>query len=121
MKQSEKSDKNKTKKRAIIENLANGKTVTKTCDLVGINPDTFYEWCKDKNFKDAIQKAKDSRIEIAEDSLLVQVIKGIPISTIFYLCNRASDRWHNVNKIEHNLSNENIDKVINSISDLLKK
>lgn len=109
------------RRNALIENLANGHGVKESCDLSNISHATYYKWiATDSKFKTAIEKAKDSRIQIAEDSLLEQVKKGNPTSTIFFLCNRAPDRWRNILKNENEKAiNFNIfTGLINAIKDL---
>ena len=88
-------------KNAILKSLENGATVVRACKAAKINRDTFYTWLKkDAAFFEAVQIAKESRIEVAEDALFNNIIKGNPASIIFFLCNRASSRWRNVQKVE---------------------
>jgi len=43
-----------------------------------------------------------SLIDLAESQLLVNIKKGNIVALIFFLCNRAGDRWQNVNRGEQN-------------------
>ncbi len=92
-------------KEAIIASLLNGATVKAACKAAKTNRDTYYAWLKDdKEFADAALKAKDSRIEIVEDALFNRASRGNVTAQIFFLCNRAPERWKNVQKIEASLT-----------------
>jgi transposase-like protein len=98
-KQSDKSDKNALKKDAIIENLANGNSIVKSCKLSTISHDTFYRWYKeDAAFRAGIDAAQQGRIKLVEDSLYITALKGNTTAMIFYLCNRCPENWKNLNE-----------------------
>ena len=116
------------KKKALIKMLSSQDIfVSSACKNCGIDRGTYYSWVRnDKEFALAIQDAKESHIQIAEDSLLKQVVAGVPVSTIFYLCNRAPERWKNVQRVENvPMTNPDIARDIAErkaeVSDLLRK
>jgi hypothetical protein len=98
-----KSDKSDTIKKAIIKSLEIGNTVSMACSDTGISRDTFYRWLtKDPDFKQEVEIAQNSRIKIVEDALYKNAVdNGNVTAQIFFLCNRYSERWQNVNKVEH--------------------
>lgn len=68
------------RKKALIEamrvNLGN---VTKSCELVGINRKTFYEYLKDdEEFKESIEEVGESALDFVE-SKLFQRIEGVEV------------------------------------------
>jgi len=101
-KNSVKSDKNKKKKEALIKNLQQGNTVTKACKNTKISRDTYYRWkYEDEAFKEQVEIAKESRIEIVEDANYAKAVGGNVTAQIFFLCNRCPTRWKHVNRVEH--------------------
>ena len=108
--------------KAIGKSLNNGTTITAACKAVSIRPQTLWNWRKENPKIEAfIQKALDNQIQIVEDALFKRavgyqyeevtkerqesesekriakvVIKEVlPDTTaqIFYLTNRAPDKW----------------------------
>lgn len=90
------------KKEAILQSLENGSFVSTACEKAGIDRGTFYNWCiADRKFYEAVEASKRGQIGVAEDSLYKNVVRGNITAQIFFLCNRARDKWQNVNKVEH--------------------
>jgi hypothetical protein len=93
-------------KKALLESLDKGATVTAACESAGIARKTFYEWLKeDLNFCNEISHSQQGAILTVEDALYrnaTQGGKGFGDTTaqIFFLCNREPDRWKNVNRVE---------------------
>lgn len=84
----------------IIKSLTKGSTVSQACKNAGISTFTFYSWCRyDKRFNDMVENAKESRIKIVEDALLKSAKAGVTQAQIFYLKNRAKDKWSDT--VEH--------------------
>lgn len=94
-------------KQSLIKNLEAGSSIEGACKKSKISKKTFYEFFKeDKEFADAVQKAKLSQIIVAEDMLYKKMQEGNMIAIIFYLCNRSPDRWKNVQRVETQHSGE---------------
>jgi len=76
--------------------------ISATCEKLKISRDTYYKWLKkDKKFKKSIEEVKDLMINEAETQLLKNIKMGKETSLIFFLVNRAPDRWRSINKVEH--------------------
>jgi hypothetical protein len=96
------ANKVKAVKKAIIKSLEKGAYITAACKAAKISPVTFYEWLrKDKEFAKSVDIAQESRIGIVEDALFKRAEKGNMTAIIFFLCNRAGDRWKSLTKVEH--------------------
>ena len=92
---------------AIIAGLSNGASVGRACQAANLNRATFYEWCNtDAGFKKQVDEAKESLIGVAEDCLVIEMKKGKGWAICFFLCNRAPDRWKNIQKVEASILNE---------------
>lgn len=109
---------NLKKKKILVENLANGLSITQACQNAGIDRRTYYNWSQDPNIRKEIEEAKDSRLQIVEDALYKKAVEGNPTCLIFYLCNRAPEKWKSILKTEHKI--EDIDKILDSIAQVLK-
>lgn len=68
--------------------------ITEACKSVAISRRTFYVWKEgDKAFFKDVQDIDASLVDMAESSLLLQIKKGNMTGIIFFLTNKASDRW----------------------------
>lgn len=75
--------------------------ISSTCEAIGISRETYYEWRKRYGkFDQACDDIEMSLIDFAESQLLQNIKAGKETSLIFYLCNRAPDRWKNIQKSE---------------------
>ena len=62
---------------ALYKSLVRGATITKACQEAGIARHTFYIWTyNDPKFKQIMERAKRSRIQMVEDALFVSAMKG---------------------------------------------
>lgn len=78
----------------ILASLKQGSSVAKAIRAVDIDYATFWHWRKQNPRLDNLVRAiKESRVEVVEDSLYVNAVKGNIIAQIFFLKNRASNRW----------------------------
>ena len=90
------------KKAAVIESLSNGATVEAAAKGADIAVRTLYHWkAADSKFKADWIAAMESRVDAVEDSLYTKATGGHILAAIFWLCNRARDRWEHVAKIQH--------------------
>lgn len=88
-------------KNAIIQSLKNGDTLIHASELAKVNRQTVYNWmATDKKFYKAVEEAKLSRVQVAEDALYKLIANGNVTAIIFFLCNRAPEKWKNVNKVD---------------------
>ncbi len=97
----------KDKKRieVILGSLRAGSSVVKACKSTDITHETFYQWYKkDKRFASKVDAIRDSRVLIVEEVFYQKLVEGkaAPVEYIFYLKNRAPERWKDVN--EHKVS-----------------
>lgn len=98
-------------KQAVLASLAQGATVQAACKAARIGRRSYYDWrASDPDFTAEADKALAARIGVVEDALFRAASepdnsgKTNVTAAIFFLCNRAPERWRNVNKVE--VSNE---------------
>lgn len=116
-----------TIKKAIVLSLEQGSTRQSAYGAADVSSTTFRNWLnKDDKFALAVINAELKAVKSVEGALYkramgyehpedkifckdgivttVPTIKHHPPDTgslVFFLCNRAGDEWHNVNKLEH--------------------
>ena len=86
--------------------------VTQACEAAKITRTTFYDWKKaDPAFTQACDDIEYSLIDFAESNLLKNIQAGKEGAVIFFLCNRAPDRWRNVQRVEgyHRVETSDLD------------
>jgi len=83
----EDQERTKIKKRLFLEHYSKSfGVVTVTCEKIGIDRCTFYEWRDhDPDFAEALQKTEDTRNDVAEDLLFVKMHQLDGASIRFYL------------------------------------
>jgi len=97
---------------AVLENLRHGNGIQKSCTLAGITHVTFWRTRKtDPELETEYQQILDSRTQIVEDALFKNACgykkndgTEVPPNTtaqIFWLKNRAGDRWRDVQDYRH--------------------
>ena len=75
--------------------------VSAMCEALGISRQSWYQWkIKSPDFADAIKETEASMIDFAETQLFKNIAAGKETSLIFYLLNRAPDRWQDKRNIE---------------------
>ena len=88
-------------KRLVLESLEGGVTFQEAAKAAGCGRRTVYRWQQlDPEFKAAVELALSSRLGVVEDSLYVKAVGGNVVAAIFWLCNRAKDRWQDVRKLQ---------------------
>jgi len=85
-----------SKKRAFLEALRSGARRGAAAESVGVTRQCVaYHAKDDPDFDAAIIQAEADACELVEDALFQKAKKGDVASMIFYLCNRAKERWRN--------------------------
>jgi len=89
------------KKEQFLFLLAAGNTIVSICEALEIDPSTYRkERGVDKDFADNVDDVKTYRCTLVEDALYGTAMAGNVTAQIFFLCNRAPDKWQNVNKVQ---------------------
>jgi len=84
----------KKKTEAILESLKAGTSFTKACKAAEVDTSTFWLWRQaDKRLNEKVLEVLDSRTQIVEDALFKSALGGNITAQIFWLKNRAPDRW----------------------------
>ena len=87
-----------------LEWLAQGHTQGYICKALGISRWTIQRWRKkDEDFATKEEAIKNIRLEAVEDSLFAQALDGNTTACIFWLKNRAPDKWRDVQRLEHDV------------------
>ena len=84
------------KKRAMLEALEKSLgVVTTACKQAQISRDTHYRWLKeDKDYRVKCKDMENIALDFAESQLHKQIMKGNPISTIFFLKCKGKKRGY---------------------------
>lgn len=89
--------------KAILKSLKAGASVNAACQAAKVSVPTLWAWRKANKRLDVLVKTiYDSRIAIVEDALYKLALEGNPTAQIFFLKNRAVDRWRDKQEIDHN-------------------
>lgn len=82
------------RQKVFLKSLEGGVSVLKASKAANIDYKTIWRWRKDdEEFNIEIMSILDSRIMIVEDALFLNAAKGNLGAQVFYLKNRARDRW----------------------------
>jgi len=82
------------KKEALLRSLESGVSITEACEAANVSRNSIWEWRKkSKRFNNKVNSIIDSRTQSMEDALYSSGIKGNVAAQIFWLKNRAKDRW----------------------------
>jgi len=84
------------KKRAMLEALEKSLgVVTTACKQAQISRDTHYRWLKeDKDYRVKCKDMENVALDFAESQLHKQIMKGNPLSTIFFLKCKGKKRGY---------------------------
>ena len=75
---------------------------------MGISVTTVYDWMnKDPKIAAAIKKGRDKSIDMVENALFKSAINGNVTAMIFYLKNRAPERYKD--RVDNNINTNNMD------------
>lgn len=91
-------------KEAFLLSLERGASITDSCEAARVSRATIWRWRKrSKGFNNKTLSIIDSRTQSVEDALYSSALKGNVIAQIFWLKNRASDRWKDVKEVAGSL------------------
>ena len=91
-------------KEAFLESLRGGVSISEACKAVNLSRDTIWRWRKKYiGFNHKIFSIIDSRTQTVEDALYANALNGNVTAQIFWLKNRANERWRDVKNIEGSL------------------
>ena len=75
---------------------------------MGISVSTVYDWMnKNPEIAAAIKKGRDKSIDMVENALFKSAINGNVTAMIFYLKNRAPERYKD--RVDKNINTDNVD------------
>ena len=75
---------------------------------MGISVSTVYDWMnKNPDIAAAIKKGRDKSIDMVENALFKSAISGNVTAMIFYLKNRAPERYKD--RVDNNINTDNMD------------
>jgi len=78
--------------------------ITASCEAININRLAYYEWReKYPSFDSRCKECEAGLIDYAETQMLKNIEAGKEVSLIFFLCNKAKDKWQNVSKVTHDV------------------
>lgn len=87
--------------KAVFESLMKGASITRACQAAGLDFSGLWRIRKKyPEVEEAIEFVLESRIAIVEDALYKRAVEGNVTAQIFWLCNRAPDRWKNIQHVE---------------------
>ena len=75
---------------------------------MGVSVSTVYDWMnKNPEIAAAIKKGRDKSIDMVENALFKSAINGNVTAMIFYLKNRAPERYKD--RVDNNINTDNMD------------
>ena len=84
----------KKKIESVLASLETGTSFIKACKAAEVNQATFWKWRqKSKRLDNKVLEILNSRTQTVEDALFSNAVKGNVTAQIFWLKNRACDRW----------------------------
>ncbi len=93
---------------AVLASLNEGSTLESACGAASVHPSTYRRWRnEDDDLDDLAEAAIQSTIQSVESALFKKALgkdTGHVTAAIFYLCNRAPDRWQHVNRVINELT-----------------
>ena len=106
-KETAKNETNETRNRqkeAFLTSLERGSSISESCEAAHVSRATIWRWRKrNKGFDNKTLSIIDSRTQSVEDALYASALKGNVTAQIFWLKNRASDRWKDVKEVAGSL------------------
>jgi len=80
--------------KAFLESMDRGTSIKKASEAAGVTVVSIWRWRRDdKDFDDKVTAVLNSRTQVVEDALYLNAAGGNVAAQIFWLKNRAKDRW----------------------------
>ena len=101
--------------KVVMQSLKKGNTLYNACEAAGIS--TFILWFWSKKYprlRMILDAVRDTRVQLVEDAQYQTALKGNPQAQMFFLCNRAPDKWKRDAAIQATFINKNEQNVIES-------
>ena len=84
-------------KEAFLVSIEKGASISDSCEAAHVSRTTIWRWRKIyKGFDNKILSIIDSRTQTVEDALYASALKGNVTAQIFWLKNRAKERWSDI-------------------------
>src|SRR3989304_852539 len=91
----------------IVSSLSKGSSLVKACKGADVDVSTFWRWRQaSKELESKVETILESRIQIVEDALFANAAKGNVTAQIFFLQNRAPNRWQDKRNIDFKAGGE---------------
>mgnify|MGYP003339592422 CR=1 FL=1 len=91
----------------VLESLEKGNSIERACQQCQLSRTVFYQWRnQSQEHAERFYTIIDSRTIVVEDALFNSAIKGNPTCQIFWLKNRAPERWKE--KVELNAEQQSL-------------
>lgn len=91
---------------------ANACNISKAARNISISRRVYYKWREqDPDFDEACHELEQGMIDLAESQLHANILNGKETSLIFFLTNRAPDRWKHIKAFDHTTGGEKINKL----------
>ena len=79
-----------------------GLNISMTCEQIGIDRGTYYNWMKKDAFAEAVDCQKEATIDYAESKLMMAIKSGNLTAVIFFLKTKGKKRGYiETQEIEH--------------------
>ena len=89
----------------VVDLLATGCTVRSACAASDISHVAFYAAVReDTEYAETVEAAQQCSIKTVENALFKNATEMLNLGAqVFWLCNRAPDRWKNIQRIEQSI------------------
>lgn len=112
--------------RVILKSIKKGSSINAACKAASLDVSTFWHWRrKDGRLDELVKSIYESRVAIVEDALYKSALDGNVTAQIFFLKNRAMDRWRDKQEQEvsfdgdfnvNNTVGEHIDRIARTLN-----
>lgn len=91
--------------------------VSATCKMLNINRRLFYKWMNEQtDFKEAIEDAQESLVDLAETKLQQNIMEGKEASIFFFLKTKGKDRGY-IETVEQKVSINPFEELMKNLPD----
>lgn len=86
---------------AVISSLEHGMSLTGACRAAKLGRGTLYKAMRDdESLRERVLASERAAVSVVEDALFAKASSGNLGACVFWLCNRAKDRWQDVRKLQ---------------------